>query len=385
MTELTDGIFYIGIEDTDGAAKSDFYFGNKRASACNAYIVKDEKTALIDSVNEAFVEDYLKKAEAITPISNIDYLICNYTGNEYAEGIKRILSLNPNIEIVGTVAAIKHIKEMVNIPFNEHIAKNGGELDIGGGKVLKFIMAPNLPWPDTMLTYVPHDKLLFSGRMFSSYSINYNKEAINEYYNSVLSAFKPFVHKAAEKISTLDIDIICTANGPVIKNEACKCVSEYLDWSKEEKKDKKKAVIVYPNSYGSTALMTGFIEDRLKKYGFEISGYSLKENYNQAAQEVNDADVIVFGTNTVNKNASKEVLNLIAQMNILKSKGKHCFVFGSYGWGGEGLQLMHEYLKLLKLKVFEKPFGVWFNPSQEDYERLGAYIERFVKTIKKDG
>lgn len=380
--KLTDNIFYIGAEDSNGIAHSDFSFNDKYASNYNAYIVCGEKNALIDVINEAFIDDYIQKIEEILPVSDIDYLVCNYTGNEFAGSIKKILSINPDIEIVGTVAAIKHIKEMLNMSFKEHIAKDGSVIDLEG-ETLKFIAAPNLPWPDTMFTYTSKNKMLFSGRMFASYSTDYSRTSMKLYFDTILSSFKPFVHKAAEKISLLDINNICVSNGPVINNIG-ELLSEYLKWSSEDNTTQRNAAVICPNSWGSTALIAEFISQKLKEHDFNVKIYSLSENYNHAVKEINDYDVMIFGTNTVNRKASKDVLNLISEIDILKSQKKHCFVFGSYGWSGEGLYLLHGYLKLMKLKVFEKPFGVWFNPSDEDYNKLEEYIERFAEAALKE-
>ena len=138
-----------------------------------------------------------------------------------------------------------------------------------------------------------------------------------------------------------------------------------------------------PKSWGSTALMAEFIRNKLQKHGFNVTLYPLSENYIQAIQEINDYEIIAFGTNTINKNASMETLNLIANIKTARSKNKHCIIFGSYGWSGEGLQILYGYLKLLKFRVFEKPFGVCFNPSQDDYSKLDKFIEHFLKNTEE--
>lgn len=381
MTELTDNIFGFS---ASCAGHSDFYDLSNHTIQSNAYVVAAEKTALIDVANDDAADDYIKNIENVVPVSGVDYLVCNYTGNEFAGTIMKILRLNPDIRIVGTIAAIKHIKEMINIPFKEHVAKNNAELDLGGGIRLKFIAAPNLPWPDTMLTYVYDKKLLFSGRMFSAYEGVNHASVMQEYFDDVLSLFKPFVRKAAEKILKIEANIVCPANGEVIINNTKEILSLYKKWTEEKISDVKKAAIVYPKSCRSTELMAGFISDKLNRHGIDGVLYPLSGECCKKVNDIVQSDMIIFGTNTVNKNASGKVLKLIADMNVLNIRGKRCFVFGSYGWGGEGLYLLQEYLKLLRLRVFEKPFGVCFNPSDEDYMKLDDYIMRFANTASEN-
>ena len=163
------------------------------------------------------------------PVSEIDYLICNHTEPDHSGSVKKILELNPDIEVVGSIAAIRNLKEITNMTFKEHIAKDGAELDLGDGKVLKFCIVPNLHWPDTMVTYLESEKTLFSCDVFGAHYcedavvdediIYYDKyeKAMKVYYDCIVSPFNAFVVKALEKLSALDIEMVCNSHGPVLK------------------------------------------------------------------------------------------------------------------------------------------------------------------------
>lgn len=127
------------------------------------------------------------------PVSEIDYLICNHTEPDHSGSVKKILELNPDIEVVGSIAAIRNLKEITNMTFKEHIAKDGAELDLGDGKVLKFCIVPNLHWPDTMVTYLESEKTLFSCDVFGAH---YCEDAVVDediiYYDKYEKAMKVY-------------------------------------------------------------------------------------------------------------------------------------------------------------------------------------------------
>lgn len=372
MLKLRDNIFCVGVKDTAVGANN------------NAYLVMGEKTALIDTVLAELSQEYIKNIEEILPISEIDYLVCNHSEPDKSGAVRRILELNPNIEVIGTIAAIKNLKEITNMTFNEHIAKDGASLDLGNGTELQFCIVPNLNWPDTMVTYETQSKTLFSCDMFSSYcdceDDNGYENALKEYYNRFLSHFKGFVQRAIEKISSFDIQLICVGYGTVIEEYISKVMADYKNWSMAAESDIKTVSVFYSSRYGNTAKMADVIEHTLKKNGFNVK--MLDEVNDDTTETLNNSDAIIFGTSTENKNAPAQIRNAVARLSPMIVKGKPYFVFGSYGWSGEGIQLVNDALKLLKMKPFEKPFSVYFTPSDKDIDELNEYTERFSDMIQ---
>ena len=211
MLELKNNIFYVGVKDPT-LRTFDIFMKTEYGTTYNAYLVKGEKTALIETAHEKLLDSYISNIEEIMPVSEIDYLICNHTEPDHSGSVKKILELNPDVEVVGSIAAIRNLKEITNMTFKEHIAKDGAELDLGDGKVLKFCIVPNLHWPDTMVTYLESEKTLFSCDVFGAHYcedavvdediIYYDKyeKAMKVYYDCIVSPFNAFVVKALEKV-----------------------------------------------------------------------------------------------------------------------------------------------------------------------------------------
>ena len=372
MLKLRDNIFYVGVRDTAVGANN------------NAYLVMGEKTALIDTVSAKLSQEYIKNIEEILPVSEIDYLVCNHSEQNKSGAVKRILELNPDIEVIGTIAAIRNLKDITNISFKERIAKDGAALDLGQGIKLQFCIVPNLNWPDTMVTYAPHSRTLFSCDMFSSYcdceANDGYENARKEYYNLFLSPFGGFVQRALEKISDFDIQLICTGYGSVIEEYVRKVISDYKNWSAEAESDIKTVSVFFSSRYGNTAKMADVIEQTLTDKDLKVNLF--QEINEETAKILNNSDAIIFGVPTENKNAPDKIRDAVSKLLPINVKGKPYFVFGSYGWSGEGAQLVNDYLKLLKMKPFEKPFSVYFTPSDKDIDELIAYTTRFSDMIE---
>lgn len=381
MFELKDGIFYVGVKD------------EKLGAYNNAYLVKGEKTALIDTVSEELTEEYIKNIEEIIPLKDIDYLICNHTEPDKSGAVGRVLELNPDIAVVGTIAAVKNIKEIVNSGFNEQIAKNGAVIELGG-KSLGFCILPNLNWPDSMVTYERDSKTLFSCDIFSSYSCNDTvTEKINEkifelglklYFDEKLSPYCDFVRTAADKLSRLDIDCIFTGFGPVITDNVEYVIEKYTEWSSPKENKELTAAIFYASNYGYTREMAKTVYDTLKACGIRTECFDISNgDVEDVVENLNNADALVFGSPTVNRNAPKCMWDLISYIDMVNSRNKRYFVFGSYGWGGEAAMLIHKHLEEMKLRPFSKPFGAILKLSDEKKTELEKYTRNFAKSLKK--
>ena len=243
MLELKNNIFYVGVKDPT-LRTFDIFMETEYGTTYNAYLVKGEKTALIETAHEKLLDSYISNIEEIMPVSEIDYLICNHTEPDHSGSVKKILELNPDIEVVGSIAAIRNLKEITNMTFKEHIAKDGAELDLGDGKVLKFCIVPNLHWPDTMVTYLESEKTLFSCDVFGAHYcedavvdediIYYDKyeKAMKVYYDCIVSPFNAFVVKALEKLSVhlaVTHQITCSCQcGQTGTNDICRFMIDTL-------------------------------------------------------------------------------------------------------------------------------------------------------------
>ncbi|MBS7298409.1 MAG: FprA family A-type flavoprotein [Eubacteriales bacterium] len=390
MIKLTDKIYYVGVKDPN-LKVFDIIMDTEFGTTYNSYIVKGEKTALIETAHDKLCDEYIKNIEEVVAIKDIDYIICNHTEPDHTGALEKILRKNPDVTVIGTIAALKNLKRITNVPFKELLAKDGDTLDLGGLD-LKFIIAPNLHWPDTMMTYCESEKALFSCDVLGAHycfdgvldtditnKADYEK-AMQHYYNCIVSPFNSFVQKGLEKLAGLDISIVCNSHGPVLKEYIAEGLEKYQKWSAPVTNTPKKAAIFYVSAYGYTEKLAKTVFETLKQEGLDTKMFDLvvadKAEVNKA---LHTADLVMLGTPTINRNALKPIWDIVSSIDVIAAKDKAFAVFGSYGWSGEGTVLINTTLKNLRLKTEDEPFKVVFNPTNADLADMKEFTLNFVK------
>lgn len=357
MNKVTDNIYNVGV------------------SVYNSYLVIDNKVALVDTVPEQLAFELIANIEAIVPVSEIDYIICNHSEPDRSGAVQYILEKNPNVVIVGTIAAFKNLRKMLNVEFNELLAKDNSLLSLGT-RELKFVITPNLNWPDTMMTYIETEKALFTCDFLSS------NEHFQDYFNSNFSSFKPFVLLALNKLNKLDFDKVLCGSGPIITSNIPELLEAYSEWSKETGNSVKKISIIYYSNYGYTKKLaeTAYSVSDNGNYSVELYDIS-KLSPELLSDAIEQADGVLFGTPTVNRNAVKAIWDVVTSLDLIMVKKKSFGVFGSYGWSGEGPVLVNNLLKSMRLKTMDEPYTVILNPDKEAIEDMKVFTKEFLDNL----
>lgn len=392
VCKVTEGIYSIGVLNP-ALRVFDIIMETKYGTSYNAYLVQgSEKTALIETVHAKYFDEYLENIEALTDVSKIDYLILNHTEPDHTGSVERLLAMNPDIEVIATNAGIKYAGSISNTNLNAKIVKQGDKLDLGG-KTLEFIPAPFLHWPDSMFTYLPEDKVLFSCDMFGCHyceprTFDYlvaDREAYEDaflyYYTAIFSPFKPHVLAGIEKVEGLEKEFICTSHGPVLTKSTMNTVIEkYKAWSKPFSKEKKQVAILFVSAYGYTRMLAQKAYDVAVEMGFDANIRDIiKHDASESVALANESDVLMFGSPTINRDALKPVWDTISSIDAVNCMKKPALVFGSYGWSGEAVGALKTRLEGLKFKVFGDGFRANFKPSEQDMKDFEAYVREFLE------
>lgn len=391
--ELKKGITWNGILDRE-LRVFDIIMETEFGTTYNSYVVQgSKKTALIETAKEKFCEEYLHKVQAVIDIAKIDYIVVNHTEPDHAGSAAKLLELNPDIEIIGTISAINFLGQIVNKPFKSRAVKDGEEISLGD-KTLRFLVVPNLHWPDTMYTYIPEDKTLFTCDSFGSHyccegilrSTVEDEEgylrAAKYYFDNILGPFKPFMNKAMDKIAPLDIDLICPGHGPVLDEGLEKFIEIYRGWSKVEKPNATPTVVLaFVSAYGYTRQMAQKIAEGIREEGAQAKLFDLVEDDCTALPgELLRADGILLGSPTILGDALKPIYDLSTTMLPTIHGGKQAAAFGSYGWSGEAVPNLTQRLTQLKMKVSEG-LRQRFQPSGEELEACRAFGRAFAGKV----
>ena len=378
--KIKDGLFWTGVLDPD-LRVFDIIMETKYGTTYNSYLlIGSEKKALFETSKWAFFDEMKEYIESQTDISSIDYLILNHTEPDHAGSVEKLLEINPGITIVGTGTAIQFLSNIVNTEFNSIIVKENDEISLGD-KTLKFMVLPNLHWPDTMYTYCPEIKTLFTCDSFGSHYVEKGivrsavtdeegyADATKYYFDCILGPFRrPFLTNALKRIEGLEIETICPGHGPVLDSHLDQIFAWYEEWCKAPApRDKKLVVMPYVSAYGYTKMLSDKIKEGVEAAGpIEVKRYDLVfDDTSDLAADMGTADGFLFGTPTILGEALEPIWNLAVSLYPPLYRGKLGSAFGAYGWSGEGVPNIVERLKQAKLKTIDG-FRVRFKPGETD-------------------
>ena len=391
---LRDDLYYVGILDKD-LKVFDIIMETEFGTTYNSYILKgSEKTVLFETAKAKFFDEYLEKIQAVTSVSDIDYIVVEHTEPDHAGSIARLLEINPDIQIIGTTSAIKFLGNIVNREFKHITVKENDTISLGN-KTLRFMIAPNLHWPDTMFTYIEEDHILVTCDSFGAHYCcddilrshvkdeeGYQR-ALKYYFDNILGPFKPFVIRALDKIKDMKIDMICTGHGPVLDTKIKEIQQTYREWATVVNPNEKKTVIItYVSAYGYTKRMAETISEGIRESDeIDVKMFDLVEDSKEEAMEaIQFADGLLFGSPTILRDALKPIWDVLAMMLPPIHGGKQAAAFGSYGWTGEAVPNLTKRLEQLQMKVHEG-LAICFKPSEEELGQCKDFGRKFAETI----
>ena len=393
IIDITRDVKWIGVLDYD-IRTFDIVMHTDHGTTYNSYFINAEKKTIVEVAKEKFRETYLRKLKAVTNPEEIQYIILDHTEPDHSGSLRDLLELAPSAIVVGSGNAIRYLEDIVNIPFKSLIVKDGDTLDLGN-KTLRFLSAPNLHWPDSILTLLVEDKVLFtcdvfgahycSPQMYSDFGAQYT-EAFKYYFDIIMRPFSRFMLKAIEKVKPLELDFICPGHGPIHKENIRKALdlSEKLagNYMKIVSENNKMTILIaYVSAYGYTKDAAHFIADGiLETEGITVDITDIENiTLEELESKLIKSDGLLVGSPTINQNTLLPVYKLFALINPIRDKGKLGGAFGSYGWSGESPNLILENLRMLKLKIFEETAAFKFSADNNKKENLIEFGRNFAQ------
>jgi flavorubredoxin len=388
IPEIASNVFWVGAKDWN-RRMFDALVPLPQGTSYNAYLVKGkEKTALIDTVNPGFEEEFEEKINLVSSLEKLDYLIMNHAEPDHSSAIRYIMDRAPGSVLVTTERGVKMASLYHELPDARiKVVAEGDTIDLGG-KTLRFIEAPWLHWPETMFTYLPEDRVLFPCDFFGAHTAQgvYDEDLedliplAKRYYGEIMMPFGKMGAKALEKIKDLNIEIIAPSHGPIYKNPQ-RILEPYAKWTAGETEN--KALVVYVSMWGSTQLMVRTIAETLMKEGIDVRMYDLAvSDTGDIAKELVDSRAIILGAPTVLAGMHPLALYGTYLVKALNPPAKYGVVLGSFGWGGGALKQAGEILAPLKMEVVGT-LQVKGKPREDDLkkvEEIGLELAQKMKS-----
>lgn len=387
VPEIARNVFQVGAKDWN-RRMFDALISLPQGTSYNSYFVKgEEKTALIDTINPGFEKELGSKINIVSNLEKLDYLIMNHAEPDHANAINYIMEKAPNALFVTTEKGVKMAKLYHELPEARiKVVAEGDSLDLGG-KTLHFIEAPWLHWPETMFTYLPEDKILFSCDFFGSHTAQgvYDEELedliplAKRYFGEIMMPYAKMGAKALGKIKDLDIKIIAPSHGPIYKNPQ-RILEPYAKWTAGETEN--KALIIFVSMWGSTARMVNTIAETLLQEGIDVRMYDLSfSDVGDIARELVDSRAIILGAPTVLGGMHPLALYGTYLVKAFNPPAKYGVILGSFGWGGGALKQAGEILVPSKMEIVGT-LQVKGRATEEDLKKIEEIGRELAQKMK---
>ncbi len=391
--EIKKDIYWVGAVDWN---VRDFHgYSTERGTSYNAYLIKDEKITLFDTVKKELKSDLVHNIYQVVDPTKIDYLVVNHVEMDHSGSLPEMIELIKPEKIfcspMGKKVILDHFH---NADWPLEVVSTGDSISLGK-RTVQFLETKMLHWPDSMFSYIPEEKLLISSDAFGHHwatSERFDDEVdthelmihSSKYYANILMIFSPIVQKLLAQVKEmgLQIDMIAPDHGVIWRKSPETIINAYDRWSRQETID--KAVIIYDTMWHSTEKMAKAIESGLFQEGIHhIKMLHARKNHrSDIITEVLDAKAIILGSATLNNNIMPAMADVLTYMKGLRPKDKIGAAFGSFGWSGEAVKHLNQYMEDMGFDIIDDGIKIKNVPTHETLKHCVELGKSIAKAIK---
>ncbi|MBM3705656.1 MAG: FprA family A-type flavoprotein [Actinobacteria bacterium] len=391
--KITEDVYYVGANDPERRI-FDELIPLPDGTTYNSYLIKGSlKNVLVDTVDppkKDILLENIKNAGA----GSVDYIISHHGEQDHSGTIPYILDAYPMAKIVTNFKCKNELMDLLPVGEDKFLVIDDGQEISIGNRTLRFIFTPWVHWPETFVTYLVEEKILFSCDFFGSHYAFDASEGLfvtdrekivlpaKRYYAEIMSPFRTVIRKNLEKLKELSVDIIAPSHGPLHRGKDF-ITGCYSQWASEEVKN--EAVVVYVSMHGSTDKIAEYLIASLREKGVAVKAFDLAEADNgDIAMALVDAATAVIGTPTVLAGPHPKAVFAAYLIKALRPKTKFLSVTGSYGWGGKTVEILSEMLSGVGAEIIE-PVLVKGYPKKNDFVLLDQLAEKIKDKHRQSG
>jgi flavorubredoxin len=390
--KISDKVTWVGKIDWELKHFHGNEYSTTKGSSYNSYLIRDEKTVLIDTVWQPFDREFVARLKQDIDLKEIDYIIMNHSEVDHSGALIELMREIPDTPIYCTANGVKILKGHYHQDWNFVPVKTGDTLEIGSS-TLTFIEAPMLHWPDTMFTYMSGENILFSndafGQHFATESL-YNDTAdkaelyaeATKYYANILTPFSKMVIKKINEVLAfnLPVSMICPSHGVIWKDNPLQIVEQYMTWAADYQEN--QITIIYDTMWNATRKMAEAIAYGITQADPLVTVKLMnasKEDKNDIITEVFKSKGILIGSPTINNGYLYSIGGLLEMIKGLKFKNKIAAAFGSYGWSGEAVKQIKDSLKEAGFNVEDEGLRMLWVPDESGLETCTTYGKKYIE------
>lgn len=394
---ITDDIFWVGGSDRRLALFENL-FPIPRGVSYNSYLIMDEKTALVDTVDSSITRQFLENVYHVLNGRPLDYLIVNHMEPDHCANIDELMLRFPDLKVVGNTKTLAFISQFYDLDLEGRTVtvKEGDTLPLGA-HTLQFFLAPMIHWPEVMVTYEQKEKILFSADAFGSFGaingnlfndeINFDRDWLSDarrYYTNIVGKYGPQVQAALKKLSGLEINMICPLHGPVWRSDLGYLLDKYGKWSTYEPEDKAVAMF-YGSMYGDTENAVNILASMLAEAGVkDIAVYDVSSTHvSTLIAETFRCSHIVLAAPTYNMGIYPAMQNFLHDMKALNVQNRTAAIIENGSWAPVSGKLMREALGEMKnMRILEPALTVKSAVKSGNLESLSALKDALLDSMK---
>lgn len=391
--KILPDIYSVGVVDWNIRTFHGHTYSTKRGSTYNAYLIVDEKIALIDTVLGSFAPELVENISEIIPLEKIDYIVANHVETDHSGALPEIMKHAPKAKIFCSAKCKEGLSRHYYANWDFQVVKTNDTLPLGK-RTLTFIEAPMIHWPDSMFTYCPQEALLLPNDAFGQHyatSERFDDEVdpcalmdeAAKYYANILWPLGSIIGKKIEEIKKMNIPLkmIAPSHGIIWRGDPMKIVNAYSSWAKNE--TKPKVVVMYETMWGATEKMARKIVEGITSAGVKVKLFDVAStDRTEIVHEMLDAKGFLFGSSTHDNDMLPNFAGFLEFVKGLAPKNRIAGVFGSYGWAGGAVKEIEGVLKEAGIEVLPISFSVKYVPDQDETKRLVDYGRDFALKLK---
>jgi anaerobic nitric oxide reductase flavorubredoxin len=394
VTELTKGVYWVGVVDWALRHFHGYELTTHRGSSYNAYLITDEKTVLVDTVWGPFQENLIENIREIIDPAKIDIVVANHAEVDHSGALPAVMRYTPKATVIVSKRGRESVEGHFHQPWDFKPVQTGDKINIGQRELI-FIEAPMLHWPDSMFTYLTGDNILMPNDAFGQhyatafrFNDDVNQEELYEealkYYANILTPFSNQVSKKIEEVLALNLPVsmIAPSHGVIWRKDPLQIVKKYKGWAAQV--PEKTAVIIYDSMWDGTRRMAEAIGEGLAAVGIPYKTFYLPtSDRNDVVTEIFKTKAIIIGSPTFNQGLLPTITPILEDLKGLKFQNKIGAAFGCYGWSGEAVKIIEEHLAQCKIPVVAAGVRAKWQPKSEELTKCRELGNAMAKAIKQ--
>jgi len=391
-TQIAENVYWVGAVDWAVREFHGHTYHTHRGTSYNAYLIVDDRIALVDTVMSGFEDEMFRQISQIVDPAKIDYLVANHAEPDHSAALPAVLARAPKATLVHSKRGADSFGKYYPNGWKRQIVGSGDSISLGH-KTLAFLEAPMLHWPDSMFTYVPEDKLLLPNDAFGQHLASAKRftdevdpavlwDEVRKYFGNILVPFSKLIVRKVDEVVKLGLEIetIAPSHGLIWREDPMQIIGKYVSWSKGE--TEPRALVVYETMWGSTAEIARAIAQGIDEAGAGVQIHPVPESdHTTVVGDLLEARGIVVGSATHNRRPLLNISAIVEDLVGLRPVKKIGAAFGSHGWGGGAVPVLEKRLQEAGIGVVQEGLALAWRPSPEEREQAVAFGRAFGQKL----